>query len=106
MEARQRTGLFFLEALKSAAYHVYIVECADGTYYTGSTNDLENRLKKHNSGAGAKYLRGRGPVRVVYLRRCRSKSSALKFEAKIKALDRSKKMEIIKMHQMISEENQ
>lgn len=47
-------------------YFVYMVRCADGTYYTGSTNDFGNRIKLHNAGNGAKYLRGKEPVQLVY----------------------------------------
>ena len=49
-------------------FYVYMVQCADGTYYTGYTNNLEKRIKEHNNncGRGAKYLRGKGPVRFVY----------------------------------------
>jgi len=77
------------------AYFIYIVECADGTYYTGSTNHLERRLRLHNSGNGAKYVRGRTPVRLVYKKRYRSFGSALRAEIKLKSLPRGKKIEMI-----------
>ena len=47
-------------------FYVYVLECQDGTYYTGYTNDLENRLKLHNKGIGAKYTRDRRPVKLVW----------------------------------------
>ena len=60
--------------------YVYILECADKTLYTGWTVNLENRLKTHNSGKGAKYTRGRLPVKLVYFEKHNNKSMALKRE--------------------------
>lgn len=77
-------------------YYVYILKCRDKTLYTGSTNDLENRLKAHNAGKGAKYTRGRGPVEIVYQETCPDKSTALKREAKIKRHSREKKLDLIR----------
>ena len=77
-------------------YYVYILKCRDKTLYTGSTNDLENRLKAHNAGKGAKYTRGRGPVEIVYQETCPDKSTALKREAKIKRYSREKKLDLIR----------
>ena len=71
---------------------VYILECADKTLYTGITNDLESRIAKHHAGTGAKYTRGRGPHKVVYTEMRRTKGSALKREAEIKALSRQEKL--------------
>ena len=65
-------------------YFVYILECCDGTLYTGYTNDLIKRLKTHNSGKGAKYTRCRIPCRVVYSEVFSDKSSAMKREYYIK----------------------
>lgn len=73
-------------------FYVYMVKCKDGTYYTGSTNNLERRLELHNSGHGAKYLRGRRPVRLVYKKRYRSQSQALKAEVRIKTFTHVQKM--------------
>ena len=50
-----------------AVYYVYLLLCADGSYYCGSTNDPEKRLQAHNAGRGAKYTRGRGPCTIAYL---------------------------------------
>ena len=47
-------------------HHVYILECADGTYYTGYTTNVERRVEEHNAGTGAKYTRGRTPVEVIH----------------------------------------
>ena len=70
---------------------VYLLECADGTYYTGITNDLQNRLAAHNAGTGARYTRGRGPVSVIALKNCSNRSEASKIEALLKKQNRSKK---------------
>lgn len=75
---------------------VYILECADGTYYTGWTTDVQAREKAHNSGNGAKYTRCRLPVRVIYQERLESKSEAMKREAAIKKLTRTQKEKLIK----------
>jgi putative endonuclease len=76
---------------------VYILRCSDGTLYTGITNDLEARLKKHNAGRGAKYTRGRLPVEVCYSEQLGSKSCALKAEASLKTLTREQKLKLIKL---------
>lgn len=75
--------------------YVYIVECCDGTYYTGWTTDVEARVKTHNSGSGAKYTRSRLPVKLVYSEKLESRSAALKREAAIKKLKREKKEQLI-----------
>lgn len=78
------------------AWHVYILRCADGTLYTGVTNDLEGRLKAHNSSkTGARYTRSRRPVVLVYKERKRNKSYALKREAEIKGWTRIEKQSFI-----------
>ena len=74
---------------------VYILECADGTYYTGWTTDVQTREKTHNSGNGAKYTRSRLPVRVIYYEQLEGKSAALKREAAIKKMTRKQKEELI-----------
>lgn len=76
-------------------YHVYILRCADGTLYTGCTNDLDRRLATHNAGKGAKYTRARLPVELVYAEEASDKSQALRREAAIKALSRSEKLALI-----------
>lgn len=76
-------------------YWVYILRCADGTLYTGSTDDVDRRAAAHNRGKGAKYTRGRGPVEVVYREECPDKSAALRREAAIKRLRRSEKLRLI-----------
>lgn len=74
---------------------VYILECRDGTLYTGITDNLDRRLKAHNAGKGAKYTRGRGPVRLRYWERCADHSAALRREAGIKRLKRQEKWALI-----------
>lgn len=77
------------------SYVVYILECADGTYYTGSTNDIEKRLSAHQNGKAAKYTRGRRPVDLIYIEECGSKGNALSREHAIKALTRKGKEMLI-----------
>jgi putative endonuclease len=75
--------------------YVYIVRCRDGSLYTGWTTDIEHRLEAHNSGKGAKYTRGRGPVELVHLEEFGNKNDALSRESAIKKLSREKKLELI-----------
>ena len=75
--------------------YVYILKCSDGSLYTGWTTDLETRIKTHNSGNGAKYTRSRRPVSLAYYEEVSDKTAALKREAAIKKLPRSKKLELI-----------
>jgi putative endonuclease len=78
-------------------WQVYILQCADGTLYTGITTDLPRRVGEHNgSGTGAKYTSGRRPVKLVYSKRFKGRSLAAKEESRIKKLPRQKKLELIK----------
>lgn len=79
----------------SSGWTVYILQCADGTLYTGITNDLPRRLAAHNDGTGAKYTRGRGPHTLMFSENHPDKSSALKREREIKALDREDKLGLV-----------
>ncbi len=77
-------------------WYVYILKCSDGSFYTGITKDLKKRVEEHNnSRLGAKYTRGRRPVKLVYSQRKRNKSNALKEELRIKGLNREEKAKII-----------
>ncbi|HNW94368.1 MAG TPA: GIY-YIG nuclease family protein [bacterium] len=67
-------------------YSVYILRCADGTLYTGIALDVAARVAQHNAGTGARYTRGRGPVRVLVRRRVGSRSEAQRLEAALKRL--------------------
>ena len=73
---------------------VYILECKDGTLYTGITDRLQQRLTAHRTGKGAKYTKGRGPLKLRYLEDCADHSSALKREYAIKRLTKSEKWEL------------
>ena len=74
---------------------VYILQCADGTLYTGITNDLERRVSEHDAGQGAKYTKGRGPFQLVYQESCEDRGLASKRENEIKSLDRQAKLLLI-----------
>jgi putative endonuclease len=76
-------------------YIVYILQCGDGTYYTGITNRLEERLRQHQLGKGAKYTRARLPVTLVYQERVGNKSQALRRELEIKSWSRKRKQQLI-----------
>ena len=78
-------------------YYIYILECADNTLYTGYTNDLENRLKAHNEGKGAKYTKSRLPVKLVYSETFDDKKEAMSREWFIKhRMTREEKVKLIK----------
>lgn len=79
---------------------VYLVKCADSSYYTGITNHLERRINNHNSPkAGAKYTRARQPVELVYYEICANRSEAARREYEIKQFSRSKKEALINFSQ-------
>ena len=77
-------------------FFCYMVECADGTFYTGWSTDPERRVKVHNAGRGAKYTRMRRPVKLIYQEELPDKSSALKRERAIKKLSRKSKEALVK----------
>ncbi len=78
-------------------YFVYILECSDGTLYTGITSDLERRIKEHNSSKfGARYTKARRPIKVVYSKEFANRSAASIEEARIKKINRREKIELIK----------
>ena len=74
---------------------VYLVRCADDSLYCGITNNLEARLAAHSAGKGAKYTRRRGPVTLVFSKKCRGKPLALRIEYAIKQLNRREKLALI-----------
>jgi putative endonuclease len=76
-------------------FYIYILKCADDSYYTGYTIDLERREKTHNDGKGAKYTRSRLPVKLLWSKRYDSKSAAMSAEAKIKQLTRRDKEKLV-----------
>ncbi len=77
-------------------HYVYILECSDGTLYTGWTTNLEKRIKTHNNKKGAKYTKSRTPVFLVHYEIFETKSDALKREAQIKKLKRNEKIKLYK----------
>lgn len=86
-----------VEPAVKAAWHVYILECADATLYTGIARDLERRLRQHNGEAvgGPRYTRGRRPVKLVWCDMAPDRSAALRREATIKKMARAQKLRLI-----------
>lgn len=78
-----------------ADHYVYMLQCADDSYYTGYTTHPERRLAEHNAGDGAKYTRGRTPVELVYLEAHDSKSAAMSREYELKQLHRREKEQLV-----------
>lgn len=76
-------------------FYCYLLECADGTYYTGWTTDPPRRLAQHNAGRGARYTRSRRPVRLVYLEELPDRAAAMKRERALKRLSHQEKKELI-----------
>ena len=77
--------------------YTYILECADGSFYTGATNDLEHRFEQHQSGKGAKYIKGRLPVKLAYCEEFENVKDAFYREKQIKRLSRKEKEELGRM---------
>ena len=75
--------------------YTYILRCADGTLYTGWTNNLEKRLAAHNAGTAAKYTKSRRPVELTYFEEFETKEEAMSREWHIKKLTRAEKLELI-----------
>src|ERR1035437_7561281 len=80
----------------SNTWWAYMVQCKYGTYYAGYTNDIKERIAAHNDGTGAKYLRGKGPVKLVYKKKCSTVKKAQAQERLIKSLTRQAKESLIK----------
>lgn len=79
------------------AFYCYILECADGTFYTGWTTDPPRRERQHNAGRGAKYTRTRRPVKMVYIEEQPNRVTAMKRERVIKKMTREQKRKLIAM---------
>ena len=79
--------------------YMYVVECCDGTYYTGYTTDVKKRIAVHNSGKGAKYTRARLPVKLIYVQGFDSKEEAMSAEALLKRKTRLQKENYLKENQ-------
>jgi putative endonuclease len=84
-----------LSAAKKGTPYCYILQCADGSFYTGWTNDLARRYRQHRSGNGGRYTRTHSPVALVFFEPETDKSAARKREAAIKKLPRAKKAELV-----------
>ncbi len=85
-----------VERMTETPWFLYIVRCADGSLYTGIAKDLGARMAQHNSGRGARYTRGRGPVTLVYQEAAGSHGDALRRECAIKAFTRLQKERLIR----------
>ncbi len=77
-------------------YSVYLLRCADGSLYTGIATDVERRFAEHQANKGSKYLRGRGPLKLVFTKQIGKKELALKIERLVKRLPKLKKEKLIK----------
>ena len=77
------------------SHFVYILRCADDSLYTGYTNDIDKRVDVHNKGKGAKYTRGRRPVRLVFYKEVSSMSEGLRLERTIKKFSKKKEEELV-----------
>ena len=84
---------------RSGKFYVYMVQCAIDTYYTGYTNDVEKRIREHNdSSRGAKYLRGRLPVKLVYVKKYSYYKRAVARERSIKRLSHKQKEDLVRIY--------
>jgi putative endonuclease len=95
-----QSGLLVAPAVRAGddrgvIWYVYVARCADGTLYCGIARDVGQRISAHDAGAGARYTRGRGPLRVLLVRRCRDKGRALRLEYSIKQLTRAQKEALV-----------
>jgi len=77
--------------MEKSKHYLYVLECSDATFYAGYTSDIERRIKQHNDGKGAKYTRGRTPVKCVYFEEFSNKKEAMQAEYAFKQLNRSNK---------------
>ena len=80
---------------KDVEYHLYLLECLDGSYYCGITTDVHRRVRQHNSGKAAKYTRGRRPVKLIGSYYCGNRSEASKEEHRVKRMKRTEKLKWI-----------
>ena len=93
MNRASATGCPFV--LMTGDHHVYVLECADGSLYTGYTTDVERRVAEHDAGEGAKYTRGRTPVELVHVEEYETRSAAMSREHEIKSLSREAKERVV-----------
>lgn len=76
-------------------WFVYVIQCVDGSFYTGSTNNLKKRFLEHKNGVGGRYTRSHKPVKIIYFEKLPTRSKALKREAQIKSWSKGKKIRMI-----------
>jgi len=76
-------------------HYVYVIQCEDGSFYTGCTKDLDSRVRLHMNGKGARYTRMHRPKKLVYVEEFDSRAEAMKKERKVKTLKRAQKLELI-----------
>ena len=90
--------------MPATEFSLYIVRCADGALYTGIATDVEKRVAEHASGPrGAKFLRGRGPLEVVFTETVGDRASALRLEHRVKRLTRAQKLELVRGERQLAE---
>jgi len=77
-------------------HYVYVIECSDGSFYTGYTTDVQRRVAEHDDGEGAKYTRGRTPVELLHTESFESRSAAMRREAEIKGFSRGRKERLVR----------
>jgi putative endonuclease len=83
------------DEVRESGHFVYVLECGDGSLYTGYTTDVQRRLEEHRNGVGAKYTRGRTPIELVHVEGFGNRSAAQAREAEIKALSRRQKESLV-----------
>ena len=86
-------------------WNVYIIQCKDGSLYTGATTDISRRVIEHNNKKGSSYTRSRLPVELLYKENCLNRSRALKREIQIKSLSRAKKLALIENDKKVFEKH-
>jgi len=87
---------------RSTSWSVYLARCADGTLYCGIAREVKARIAAHDAGKGARYTRGRGPLAVLVVRRCREMGTALKIERAIKRLPRLQKLALAENPELLA----
>jgi putative endonuclease len=87
-----------INAMNKEKWFVYIIECEDGSLYTGATNNLERRFSEHKAGKGSKYVLSRKAVKLVFSEECHDKYQAYQREREIKGFSRQKKLELIELN--------
>lgn len=97
MTAARRAATKHAPATRAATerWYLYLARCADGSLYCGIARDVAARIAQHDAGKGARYTRGRGPLEVLLVRRCRDKSRALRLELAVKKLSRDEKLALV-----------